>query len=408
MSRTIWIVNQFASHLEERHLNLSAYFAEKGYNVVVITASFHHGRHVYLYQEETKAVEKQRGVTYVYLKAKPQYMTGAGKRTLHMLDFCYRFDKYRKQIAESFGKPDFIIASSAPPFVWEIGYRAAKKYHAKFIAEFRDIWPLSLVEVQGTSANHPFVKLLEVVEKRAYKHADAIVGTMPYAYKHVCDELGFPRSKVHWMPNGLNVQKAERALTNPKLTLPKELDDFLSSHWCCVYIGSIVKSESVDYIIEAWMRVKDERVCMAVIGDGNKLSEIEQLIQKCDGARIRHFPSITTEQIPLALEKAGCCLAALPDFPIYRFGLSMNKLSDYLYSGKPVVFACSFDNVVKDAGGLVVPFGDKQAMADAIERAMAYSDDELKQIALREKKIIRTQYDYREIAKKYLEMMESL
>ena len=86
----------------------------------------------------------------------------------------------------------------------------------------------------------------------------------------------------------------------------------------------------------------------------------------------------------------------------------MNKLSDYLYSGKPVVFACSFDNVVKDAGGLVVPFGDKQAMADAIERAMAYSDDELKQIALREKEIIRTQYDYREIAKKYLEMMERL
>lgn len=408
MSKTIWVVNQFASHLEERHLNLAASFAEKGCNVVVITASFHHGRHVYLYQEEMKVVEKQPGVTYIYLKARPQYMTGAGKRTLHMLDFCRRFDKHQKQIAESFGKPDFVIASSAPPFVWEIGYRAAKKYHAKFIAEFRDIWPLSLVEVQGTSANHPFVKLLEVVEKRAYKHADAIVGTMPYAYKHVCDELGFPRSKVHWMPNGLNVQKAERALTNPKLTLPKELDDFLSSHWCCVYIGSIVKSESVDYIIEAWKRVKDERVCMAVIGDGNKLPEIEQLIQKCDGARIRHFPSITTEQIPLALEKAGCCLAALPDFPIYRFGLSMNKLSDYLYSGKPVVFACSFDNVVKDAGGLVVSFGDKQAMADAIERAMAYSDDELKQIALREKEIIRTQYDYREIAKKYLEMMESL
>ena len=40
MNKTIWIVNQFASHLEERHLNLAANFAEKGYNVVVITTSF--------------------------------------------------------------------------------------------------------------------------------------------------------------------------------------------------------------------------------------------------------------------------------------------------------------------------------------------------------------------------------
>ena len=408
MNKTIWIVNQFASHLEERHLNLAANFAEKGYNVVVITTSFHHGRHIYLYEEELKVVEKQQGVTYVYLKSRPPYMTGAGKRTLHMLDFCYRFDKYRKKIAESFGKPDYVLASSAPPFVWEIGYRAAKKYGAKFIAEFRDIWPLSLVEVQGTNANHPFVKLLEVIEKRAYRHADAIVGTMPYAYKHVCDELGFPRSKVYWMPNGLNVQKADRALTDVNLKLPQELDAFLTNNRCCIYIGSIVKSESVDYIIDCWKHVRDARICLAIVGDGNKLPEIEQMIQECDGNRIRHFPSIPKEQIPLALEKAECCLAALPDYPIYRFGLSMNKLCDYLYSGKPVVFACSADNVVKDADGLVVPFGDQQAMADAIEQAMSYSDSELKQIALREKEIIHTQYDYREIAQKYLEMMENL
>lgn len=408
MSRTIWIVNQFASHLEERHLNLSAYFAEKGYNVVVITASFHHGRHVYLYQEEMKVVEKQPCVTYIYLKARPQYMTGAGKRTLHMLDFCYRFDKYRKQIAESFGKPDFIIASSAPPFVWEIGYRAAKKYHAKFIAEFRDIWPLSLVEVQGTSANHPFVKLLEVVEKRAYKHADAIVGTMPYAYKHVCDELGFPRSKVHWMPNGLNVQKAEQELADAELKLPKELDDFLTQHWCCIYIGSIVKSERVGYMIDAWKQVKNKEICFAIIGDGNVVPDIEQQIRTCNSGRVRHFQSIPKEQIPLALSKAKCCLAARPDYAIYRYGLSMYKLYDYLFSGKPTVFACDVDNVVKDAGGLVVPFGDPQLMANAIEQAMTYTNDELKEIAEREQQIVRECYDYRAIADRYLKLLESL
>lgn len=86
----------------------------------------------------------------------------------------------------------------------------------------------------------------------------------------------------------------------------------------------------------------------------------------------------------------------------------MYKLYDYLFSGKPTVFACDVDNVVKDAGGLVVPFGDPQLMANAIEQAMTYTNDELKEIAEREQQIVRECYDYRAIADRYLKLLESL
>ncbi len=404
MGKVIWIVNQYASHLEERHLNLSANFAKRGYETVVITSSFHHGIHEYLYSEECKVIQRSSGVHYVYLKPKPRYQNNGGKRILNMVGFCCCYLNFQKRIADELGKPDYIIASSAPPFVWEIGYITALKYKASFIVEFRDIWPLSLVEVQGMSPSHPLVKLFGAMEKRAYRRADAIVGTMPFAYKHVCDDLGFPKEKFHWMPNGLNLEKADKGGDQ----LPKELDEYLSSHWCCIYIGSIVKSESLDYIIDAVKKVKDPEVCFAIIGDGNLSPKIDDIISKTGGDRIHHFGSITKEQIPLALKKADCCLAAIPDYPIYRFGLSMNKLSDYLYSGKPVVFACSWDNVVKDAGGGVVPFGDQQLMADAIEKAKQLGKDELDKLAEAERKIIHEQYDYRIIADRYLEMMEQL
>jgi len=404
VEKVIWIVNHYASHLEERHLNLAVSFAKRGYKTVVITSSFHHGKHEYLYDEDCKVIRRNSGVHYVYLKSKPIYQNNGGKRILNMVDFCRRYLHYQKRIADELGRPDYIIASSAPPFMWEIGYKTAKKYDAKFIAEFRDIWPLSLVEVQGISPSHPIVKFFGAMERRAYKRADAIVATMPYAYKHVCDDMGFPREKFHWMPNGLNLEKAEKG-GEP---LPKELDDFLSTRWCCIYIGSIVKSESVDYIIEAWRKIKDYEICFAIIGDGNIAPKIDEMIKETGGDRIRHFGSIAKEQIPMALEKAKCCLAAIPDYPLYRFGLSMNKLSDYLYSGKPVVFACDWDNVVKDAGGYVVPFGDQQAMADAIVLVKGLSKEELDYIAEVERKIIREQYDYRVIADRYLEMMEQL
>ena len=84
MKKTIWIVNQYASHLEERHLNLAAGFARRGCRTVVITSSFHHGTHTYLYDEPVKIVKRQDGVHFVYLKSAPAYRSNSGKRILNM------------------------------------------------------------------------------------------------------------------------------------------------------------------------------------------------------------------------------------------------------------------------------------------------------------------------------------
>ena len=173
--KTIWIINQYASHLETRHEELSRFFSSQGYRVAVITSSFHHGRREYMYKEAISFQERFAGVTYVYLHSWPSYQKNGINRVLNMLDFCRLSIKYRKVISEKVGKPKYVIASSAPPFVWEAGARISKKYGAKFIAEFRDIWPLSLVDVQRVNPNHPLVKILEIIEKRAYKHADISV-----------------------------------------------------------------------------------------------------------------------------------------------------------------------------------------------------------------------------------------
>ncbi|MBR7189675.1 MAG: glycosyltransferase family 4 protein [Oscillospiraceae bacterium] len=404
MKKTIWIVNQYASHLEERHLNLAAGFARRGCRTVVITSSFHHGTHTYLYDEPVKIVKRQDGVHFVYLKSAPAYRSNSGKRILNMLDFCRLYLRSQGRIASELGKPDFVIGSSAPPFMWEIARRTAGKYGAKFIAEFRDIWPQSLIDIQGVSPSHPLIKYFAAMEKRAYRRADAIVGTMPYAYLHVCDELGFPREKVWWMSNGIDLEKADRGADS----LPGELERYLETHWCCIYIGSIVKSECVQYLVEAWEQVGDPEICFALIGDGNESPAVDAMIRRIGGDRIRHFGSIKKEQIPLALEKARCCVAAHPDYPVYRFGLSMNKLYDYLYSAKPVVFAFSADNVVGEAGGFTVPYGDRKAMAEAIERVKALSPEELENMGRRGKSLIREQYDYRVIADRYLDMLLSL
>ena len=402
----IWIINHYASHLESRHLELAKVFAENGYTAAVITSSYHHGRREYMFDDELHCEKRAEGVWFVYLRSAPEYATNGGKRVLNMLSFCRLVEKYSRKICRLTGRPGYIIGSSAHPFVWETAYRLSVRYKCRFVAEFRDIWPLSLIEVQGVSEKHPFVKLLSAVEKRAYKRADSIVGTMPLAYKHVCDEMGFPRAKVHWMPNGINTKRVDALLTEEG-TVPEDLKEYLDSRWCCVYTGSIVMSECLDLILDAWKLVKDPDAYFALVGEGSVKEHIEKRIIDEDIPNIRMFQAVSSEDVYRVLDKAGCCIAAL-DYDLGRYGLSKYKLNDYLYSGAPTVFACSTPNVVEEAGHFAVPADDPALLAETIRKIRHMDDAELKELSEKGRSYIREIYDFEAVGRKYLDMLENL
>ena len=402
----IWIINNYASHLESRHLELAKVFAQNGYTTAVITSSYHHGRREYMFSDEYHSVKREEGVYFVYLRAVPEYASNGGKRVLNMLDFCRVVERYSKKISELTGRPGYIIGSSAHPFVWETAYRLSRRYKCKFIAEFRDIWPLSMIEIQGVSEKNPFVKLLARIEKRAYKRADAIVGTMPFAYRHVCDELGFPRSKVFWMPNGINTERVDGILRDNS-TLPEPLAEYLDSHWCCVYTGSIVKSECLDYILDAWKLVRSPDAYFAMIGEGAEKEHIAQRIKEENIKNFRMFPAVSPEDVHRILRKADCCVAAL-DFDLGRYGLSKYKLNDYLYSGTPTIFACNSPNAVEEAGHFSIPVDSPALMAEKIDFIRNMDEAEIQELSDRGKSYIKEVYDYDAVGRNYLDMLESL
>ena len=225
LKSNIWIINHYAVKGSGRHGSLARSFQERGHKTSIILSSFIRGKGEYLYEEKVKVIRGDDGVDYVYIHSNPCYFGNGTGRILNMFSFCWIILINLKYIKQQIGKPDHVIASSVHPFVWEIGYKIAKKFKAKFIAEIRDIWPLSLIEVAQVDKRHPFVKLLSIVERRAYKRSDAIVSTMPYAYKHICGKFGIKREKVHWMPNGIDVKEYERNLKSDK-ALPVNLEIF--------------------------------------------------------------------------------------------------------------------------------------------------------------------------------------
>ncbi|HEY5990409.1 MAG TPA: glycosyltransferase, partial [Streptosporangiaceae bacterium] len=105
--------------------------------------------------------------------------------------------------------------------------------------------------------------------------------------------------------------------------------------------------------------------------------ECEQLAARHGLTNVLFCPPVPKQAVPAVLQVLDVALFPLLDGSVARYGLSSNKLFDYLASGLPVVCCCgATDNPVRaSGGGICVPAGDAQAIADALMALHAMGAD---------------------------------
>lgn len=401
-------MNHHASGNGDRHDSLAKKITEHGIEVIIIASSFMHSEHRYLY-DDVYYVQELDKLKYIWLHTKPPYKGNDINRLLNMISYMRLIKKYANNWWEEFGKPDVVIGSSVHPFAWEAAYWISKKVGADFYAEVRDLWPLSLIEVQQLNPNHPLVQFFGILEKRAYRRAKKIITTMPYAYIYISETLGFPRDKVVWIPNGIDTERVDNVLKDSDIKLPDELNLYLESNWCAVYAGSLVKSECVDYILEVAEQLQkkgNNKIKFAIVGNGHQKKDLMKIAKEKKLNNVRFFNRVSKEQTSIVVSKAKVCLGAVRNLPIYKYGLSMNKLNDYLYSGNPTIFVCDVENVVRlSGGGISIPYGNIELFVDAIERIYSMNESERKLMAKRGRETIKEQYDTKKLANELLSIL---
>ena len=93
--------------------------------------------------------------------------------------------------------------------------------------------------------------------------------------------------------------------------------------------------------------------------------------------------------------------------PLFRFGISFNKLFDYLAAGKPVLsdFPCPYNPAVTYGAGLDVQHPDAASVARRVEEMAAMGPEErdkLSRNALR----AAHDYDFKKLTEKLLDVIE--
>jgi len=83
------------------------------------------------------------------------------------------------------------------------------------------------------------------------------------------------------------------------------------------------------------------------------------------GGRLRS--PVPKRFVPAILRSLDCAVVHLTASPVYRYGLSPNKLFEYMAAERPVVFACesAYDPVAGTGAGLSIRPDDPEEMAAA-------------------------------------------
>ncbi|MEI6346745.1 MAG: glycosyltransferase family 4 protein [Bacteroidota bacterium] len=396
--KTIWIINQYSGSsthgMEYRHYYLAKEFIAKGHNVVMISGSYSHLFKQQPNVSEAFTFEKIDGISYCWVKV-PKYERSISLgRFKNMMAFAWNLRKFP---ITDFPKPDAIIVSSPSLFPIVIARKWATKFKAKLLFEIRDIWPLTLQELSGLKKWHPVSILLSYFEKYGYKNADKVISLLPDAYLHF-EKFGMSKSKFHYIPNGISLQSLDLESTDFVMNIPK--DKFIIG-----YVGSMGKSNALEYYIEAINNLSDhQEIAFVFIGKG---AEKASLKNATVNKNVIWIDAIEKGMVQSALSQMDACYIGWHNIKLYEMGISANKIFDYMYAAKPIIHSNNASNdLVKLANcGLSIPAENPQAIANAILHLSELPLEERNKLGQNGKDYVLRNHTYSKLADKYLELI---
>lgn len=359
----IWIVSHYAIPPHEsgftRHFELARALGRLGVRATIITGSSNYQSGALRMAANGPACEQHdfEGVSYLWLNAPT-----TNKKPLTRLRAMLRFAGYilRGTPARVLPRPDAIIGSSPDLFSAAAACAYARRARIPFLLEIRDLWPDSLIELTGYRESHPLVRVLRWLEGYAYRRANHIITLLEHAAVHFIAR-GAKAENITCLPNGVTAAE------------PAPAPAAHSAQFTVLYAGAHGIANYLDTLLEAAVLLANEPVRLRLVGDGVcKPALVAQA--KARGLHNVVFEApVPKTAMPALLAEADACYLQFRDLPLYRLGVSPNKLYDYMLAAKPVLYAANVGSnpVDKSDAGIVLPVGDARALADAIRRLSA-------------------------------------
>ena len=151
----------------------------------------------------------------------------------------------------------------------------------------------------------------------------------------------------------------------------------------------------------------ETQFAFVLIGDGQ---EKQNLINQAQNLKNVYFlPSVVKKSVPSVLKMFDFLYIGWNKSKLYRFGISPNKVYDYMMSGKPIIHSvdAANDDVALAKCGISVEAENPKAIYNAILELSNKSQQEIEKIGENGKKYVLQNNDYSVLAKIFLEVIEN-
>ncbi len=344
----IWILNHYAVPTRYYYLARSYYFAkklmERGHRVTIFAGSSVHNSDINLIEDGREYRElEDDGIRYVVFRGRTY--AGSGKdRIINHIEVARRMERLCPRLTGEYGRPDVIYASAGQTLTLVAGIRVARRLGIPCVCEVTDLWPESFVAYGMISRKNPLLRLLYRGERWVYKNADALIFSMEGGRDYIiekgwdtahggCVDLG----KISYINNGVDLARFdEQAAQTPDDAYITDPDTFK-----IVYAGSIRRVNDIHALLDsaAVLREKAPQCRILIYGDGDEREAFEREYAGFDN--IRFMGRVPKSAIPAILTRADVCFidgCEGDGAEIARFGMSQNKIFEYLAAGRPIVF----------------------------------------------------------------------
>lgn len=406
--KVIWIVNEYNGpwDIRTRQTILSQHLEEHGYVVYLISGSrSNKGDKCAIEGKEFFRFIESDGAKYIVINT-PPYKRNY-ERVFVSLLFQHRVWKFRKSLP----KPDVIVSDFAGLF-GNVFLRWKRKYGTKVIYDVLDLWPEGFIEMGYVKRSSVLAKCLYAMEHRSYRESDGIIFSMKGGRDYIIDK-GWSKDfggdvdtdNIGYLNNGVDLDSLE--IQRKQYVLDDS--DLDSGHFNVVYLGSISAMNGIDVLVET-ARVLKERDCndirILIYGYGNQEKLLRKMASEYGLGNIVFKGPLDKRYAINLLSRSDLNIFTFRDSPLWKYGVSPNKLTMYFASGKPVLSMIkpNYDLVEEKHAGLSVD-NNPSVIADAIEEFYSMDKATYEQFGINARKAA-VELDYKNLVKVLIEKIE--
>ena len=242
-----------------------------------------------------------------------------------------------------------------------------------------------------------------MLERHLYRQATYTITLLPQAHEYI-RRYGIPEERVVWIPNGVDWGSS---YAEPLPRPSKKSFDFM-------YFGAHSISNDLDIVLDAFHRFQQRYegrrpVRLRLIGDGPSKPEFMDHAREIGVQNVSFENPIPREQVPALAAQADAFVVVLRDVGrLYRYGISLNKLYEYLAAGRPVISALRAGNdpVAESGAGFSIP-PDVGAMAEAMGKMVGLHHATRARMGRAGRRFMAENHDYRLLAGKLARVLDA-